>query len=408
MATSERRVLHAIEKFGVVSETFLFDRVVHLDRLGWRAWVTSGHAHNRDIFDFPPDERLVITPRRTFARKVIARARRGGRKPAPLPWPLDAAIARARPELLHAHFGWVAQAVLPAARRHGLPLVAGFHGYDTTVWPRYGLPGVAPPGEDPYRDLFDDAAAILATSNFLARRLRTIGCEREIAVVPSGTDLGVFRYRGPREGDARGRLLFVGRLVAYKGLDVLLRALPTVVGRVDGVTLDVIGEGPERGPCERLVARLGLGRLVTFHGARRRPDVVRALEASDVLVLPSRTSKRGQAEALGNVLKEAQAVGLAVVATDHGGIPETVAPRYRHELVAENDHAALAARLLTVLGMGEEATARAREAREWVEREFAWETVAPQLASVYERVAGGVGLTAAATTGTGHRARMCE
>jgi glycosyltransferase involved in cell wall biosynthesis len=384
------RVLHAIENFGFVSETFLFDRVVHLDRLGWQAWVTSVHARNRDVFDFPPDERLVVTPRRTFARRVLARARRGGRRPPPLPWPLDAAIARARPDVLHAHFGWVARTVLPAARRHGVPLVAGFHGYDVTVWPRYGLPaGENPPGDDPYADLFADAAAILATSHFLARRLRAIGCEREVVVVPSGTDLDVFRYRGPRPIDGRRRLLFVGRLVAYKALDVLLRALPAVVGRIDGVTLDVIGEGPERGPCERLAARLGLGRHVRFHGARSRPDVVRALEASDVLVLPSRTSQLGQAEALGNVLKEAQAIGLAVVATDHGGIPETIPPRFRHELVPENDDAALAARLVAVLGGGEDAAARAREARAWIEREFAWEHIAPQLAAVYERVGRG-------------------
>jgi glycosyltransferase involved in cell wall biosynthesis len=292
---------------------------------------------------------------------------------------------------VHAHFGWTAAEVLPVVKRAGLPLVAGFHGYDLTVFPVHGSVDIAteshPPRRwhRPYRRLLRELDRAVVVSSFLEQRLRSLGYEGPVDVVPTGITLGDFPFRGPRpEPAGERRLIFVGRQVPYKGLDVLLRALVQVAGSQPEVRLDVVGDGPCRPRYEALAAELGVSRLVRFHGALPRPGVVRALQEADVLVAPSRTVATGQAEGLSNVTKEAMAVGLQVVATANGGIPETIPPPHRDELVAEGDPAALAARIAEVLGEREGWPARARLGREWVEQGFDWARLAPRIAAVYE------------------------
>jgi glycosyltransferase involved in cell wall biosynthesis len=383
-----RRVLHALGKFGAPSETFLIDRMVELDRLGWEAWVCTPSVLEGEFFSFPPKQRLLLARRREFhylrARKLL-RLERGIDLTS---WWLERPIARARPALIHAHFGWAGRQALPAAIRHRLPLVVGFHGYDALVYPQFRFEAERsdpiPDGALVYRELFARASRVLAVSAFIERKLRELGCEREIAVIPSGIRLECFPYRGPRREDGEYRLLFIGRLLPYKALDVLLRALPIVLQTASETHLEIVGDGPAREESEALMSELGLGRRVTFHGEQPRSGVRAALERSDVLVAPSRTMPSGQAEALSNVVKEAMAVGLPVAATSNGGIPEATPPRYRHELVREGDHLALADRILALNAERARWGERTAEGRRWVEAEFDWKRVGRTLASVYE------------------------
>lgn len=383
-------MLHATWGFGGATETFVVDRMVELDRLGWEAWVGAKWIVDEPVLEFPPAGR-VLSPR---PRDRLARRLRRLGRPGPEWWWLERPIARARPALIHAYFGWTAREALGAAEHHGIPLLASFHGYDATVYPRYGFDALyeAPEPAMPagiYDDLFRRAGCVFATSDFIASKLRELGCKRQIDVVPSGIRLELFPFRGPRQDAAAGelRVLFVGRLVPYKGLDLAIEALAALAAGGSGApTLTVVGEGPARAECEALAESLGVAERVRFRGRRTRAGVLEALREADVLVLPSRTTPAGQAEGLGNVVKEALAVGLEVAVSDNGGLPETMPPNRRGELVPEGDAEALAARLEATVRRRGEWPRRAREGRGWVERAYDWRRLAPRIDDAYRRV----------------------
>jgi colanic acid/amylovoran biosynthesis glycosyltransferase len=381
-------VLHAVTGFGYASETFIYDRMRELDRLGWEAWVGAKWIVGDPLFDFPAPDRIISPrPRDNLMRRLNPVA--AGRKW----WWLQRPIRKSGPALIHAHFGWTAIEAVPAAERHGIPLVAGFHGYDATVFPHYGMDAdgagepTMPPGV--YDEVFEKAACIFATSNFIAATLRELGCPQDPVVVPSGIRLEYFPYRGPRGRDEEEelRIVFVGRLVPSKGLDVAIEAIAEI-GDDAPITLEIIGEGPMRAECEALAHSLGLEECVRFRGRQPREAVLAALEQADVLVMPSRITATGQAEGLGNVIKEALAVGLEVAATDNGGIPEAFPPERRGELVQEGDAIALAARLMEIRRARADWPERSLAGRRWVEEACDWKVVALKLDAAYRRVMG--------------------
>ncbi|MGE4157756.1 MAG: glycosyltransferase family 4 protein [Planctomycetota bacterium] len=110
------------------------------------------------------------------------------------------------------------------------------------------------------------------------------------------------------------RILFVGRLDKVKGVDVLLKALP----QIEGVGLDIVGEGPLRRELEFLAATLGVDSRVAFLGSRSNDDVLSLMARSAVLAVPSLE------EPYGVVILEALSVGCPVVASRVGGIPEII------------------------------------------------------------------------------------
>jgi glycosyltransferase involved in cell wall biosynthesis len=141
-------------------------------------------------------------------------------------------------------------------------------------------------------------------------------------------------------------VLFVGNLVAVKGVDVLLKAWSRlaaagVLGSED--RLAIVGDGPERGRLQAQAEALGLGPRVAFAGAVAFAEVPRWMAASDVLCLPSRS------EGTPNVVVEALASGVPVVATRVGGVPELVRQGENGLLVPPEDAPALAEALASAL-----------------------------------------------------------
>lgn len=133
-----------------------------------------------------------------------------------------------------------------------------------------------------------------------------------VAVIPFGCDVNLLQSPPALpEGSLPARngrpvVLFAGRLVAYKGVDVLLRALPGL-----DVTAWILGDGPERPRLERLAHRLGVQERVEFLGYRPRDQLRAAMHRASLLVFPSVS----RAEAFGVVQIEALASGLPVINT---------------------------------------------------------------------------------------------
>jgi glycosyltransferase involved in cell wall biosynthesis len=372
------RVANVIHHFGGLSESFIPDGLEQLERIDCQGWILTMSVKNRDVYPFPPDERILVARRPSTLRRLHDRARGypGTERFASLLEPRSRGLGF---DLVHAHFGWSGRSGGAVARRLDVPFVVTFHGTDATV----GLAEAASRrGARGNRDLFDSLDTAFCVSRFIEGKLRRHGYEGRVDIVPAGVRLERFAFRPEEPPEEPFRVVQLGRLVYQKGLDLLLTALPRIAREVPAVHLDVVGQGPSRADFERLAARLGVADRVTFHGPVL--SVIPYLERGHVLVAPSREMPSGAAEGSPVVTKEAQAVGISVVATDTGGMAETFPPEHRADLVPGDDPDALAERVIRLASDRDARRVRTEVARAWIEREFDAGVLARRTLALYE------------------------
>ncbi|MXN46298.1 glycosyltransferase [Shinella kummerowiae] len=164
---------------------------------------------------------------------------------------------------------------------------------------------------DPWlRASFRNADCVLGIADYVKEILAGVPLKDFQVMSETGLDALPERIdRSGRQGPVR--LLFVGRLVRTKGVRDLIRALPLVSDLP--VELDIVGEGPERAPCEALVASLGLEARVRMHGWQSKEKVGAFYRAADIFTFPS------YREPGGNVALEAMGYSLPLIVVDRGG-----------------------------------------------------------------------------------------
>lgn len=165
-----------------------------------------------------------------------------------------------------------------------------------------------------------------------------------VDLVYHGLDLGRFPAppeRALRVADAPLRLMSVGRLVEKKGYDRLLEALALLPDTLDW-RLTHIGKGELREALQARATALGLSDRITWRGACDQPEVIAAMRAADLFVLPSRLAADGDRDGLPNVLMEAASQKLPILSTPVSAIPEFIDDGV-HGLLREDDPATLAA-----------------------------------------------------------------
>ena len=277
----------------------------------------------------------------------------------------DGLIRSSGATVVHAHFGTSAVDVLPVARRHGLPLVVTFHGYDVTSEARR-----TDPAGERYRsrlhEVFAYADTLIAVSDYVADRLASLGApEGKIRVQFIGLPT---TGPEPRPRSARRGIVFVGRLVEHKGVADLLHAVAALPSELRSVPVTIVGDGPLRSSLEDMAATEGLD--VTWRGFIPPAEVTAALRENAIFCAPSVRSVAGDAEAFGMVYLEAALQGLPVVAYAVGGVPEAVAQDVTGLLAPERDVTALSGHLHTLLTNPDLASALGSRGRERVRRDF--------------------------------------
>jgi glycosyltransferase involved in cell wall biosynthesis len=172
----------------------------------------------------------------------------------------------------------------------------------------------------------------------------------------------------------------VGRQSPEKGFDQLVESARLLVRESDSVGIVLIGDGPDRRMLEERVRAAGLTRHVVFAGFRT--DIDRLLPGADILAQASFT------EGLPNVVLEACAAGIPVVATNVGGTCEIIDEGVSGLLVPAGDPAALAARLLDLVRSTQRRRAMGSRGRELARARFSFAQQAREYADLYEAVAG--------------------
>ncbi len=292
----------------------------------------------------------------------------------------------AHADVVHAHCG-EDLAVVPiaatAARRHGVPLVLTVH---LSLGHTLDRPGARTAvlrhlGARIERLGTDLADAVIVLTPRSARVMLDAGVDAErLHVIPSGVEQRLFD--GADDGDALAgvphpRVVFVGRLAQQKGVTHLVDAAARL--RTPGVSVTLVGDGPDRAALERQAAGLGVADRVRFLGFRAHDEVPAVLAATDVLVLPS------VYEELGSVLLEGLQAGVPIVASDTGGIPDALGDA--GVLVPPRDPDALADALDALLAdparrLRLSALARERAAG------YDWNVLGERVLGVYRAAAG--------------------
>jgi colanic acid/amylovoran biosynthesis glycosyltransferase len=289
---------------------------------------------------------------------------------------------RARYDIIHCQFGVYGALALRLKEIGALDgrLVVSFRGYDATKY--------LSNHPHAYDELFRRADLVLPVSGALGSRLVSAGCDRaKIEVHHSGIECDKFIFTERRMGKGEPvKLLSVARLTEKKGMEYAVRAVALLVEAGYSLTYQIVGEGPLRLMLQELIRELGVSAHVQLLGWRDHKDVMALLEQAQVLLAPSVTSADGDEEGIPNAIKEAMAVGVLVLSTWHGGIPELVEDGVSGVLVGQRDATALAQGLRRILDRPEQWSSMGRAARRRVESEFDIQRLNDELLALYNRV----------------------
>jgi glycosyltransferase involved in cell wall biosynthesis len=231
------------------------------------------------------------------------------------------------------------------------------------------------------RRMIRAASAIIAGSRHTASEFAA--ARNRLTLIPeNGIDPARFSMRADQPGTLPIRCAFVGRLVPYKGPDMLIEAAEPFL-RDGSMVLDMLGDGPLMPALQEMVSARGLTHAVTLHGWIDHKDLQALLSRSQLLTFPS------VREFGGGVVLEAMALGVVPVIADYAGPGELVTPGTgikvpmgsRAEVIAgfRKALAALIAAPQTIPALAAAALAR-------VEQHFTWDRKARQIGKIYDWV----------------------
>jgi len=342
----------------------------------------------------PPEDLMVYTPSWPGAAEYdAAQTFEVVRHPTSLMLPVRAVARRAK-ELIRAHqaeavwFGAAAPLALlaPTLRRAGIArVVASTHGHEVG-W------SMLPVARSALHSIGKQVDVLTYVSAYARGRIAAaLGPLAVLEYLPAGVDADVFcpdPFGGKRVRAALGLgespvVVCISRLVARKGQDMLIAALPAIRRRVPGAVLLIVGDGPHSRSLQHRAQSLGVAEHVVFTGAVPWLELPAHYAAGDVFAMPCRTRGGGlDVEGLGIVFLEASAMELPVVAGDSGGAPEAVLSGESGVVVAGTDVPAIAAAVAGLLLDRERSRRLGVAGRKWVTSRWSWQSSAGRLSEL--------------------------
>ena len=306
---------------------------------------------------------------------------RSGRKASYLfyPWELGRAVWDFKPHIIHVeqevYSLTTVQVALAAKLSRAVLVVFGWENVDRKL--HYGLT-IA-------RNAVISLTDLMICGNVAGGELlRRYGYRGRIEVMPQlGVAPKVFHPRRPVKAGTDLTVGYMGRLVPEKGLDVLLTAVSSLAKKGFRLRCLICGSGPCREPLESLAEDLGISDLIDWNEAVSREKVPDIMEKIDIFVLPS-VSVEWWEEQFGLVIPQAMAMGIPVVGSQSGAIPEVIG---RDDTIfPEGDQKALAGILKTLILSEEKRRELSEYGIERVKANYTFERIAEQLSEIYESI----------------------
>ena len=232
--------------------------------------------------------------------------------------------------------------------------VPGFRPYDFKKFHRLGAPFI--------RLVWNQAAAVVANSEGLKKLALKFYDRVPIQVIPNGIDLEYFKPN-VRNGKIP-QVLFTGRVVYQKGLDLLIQALSEIMS-IEW-ELSIIGDGSFKNQLHQLVELHGMVSRVRFHGWCKQEELLPILARAHIFVNPSRH------EGMPNAVLEAMASGLPIIATKIAGNEDLVVDGKNGYLVESENVNELKEAIKTLLTNKPMRIKMGQESRALVENKFSW------------------------------------
>lgn len=408
------RVAFVVAKFPVLSETFILNQIVGSIERGLTVDIYAiEDSTNIDTTKVHPDvEKYNLLSRTHYVPRIpsnlLVRALKGvalsvGFYQDPLLWlrSLNAIaygsqamslrllyqakflVGKKPYDIIHCQFGTIALAMMVLRDLGAIQgkLVTSFRGYDISEV-------IQQQGEEVYNELFETGDFFLTNCDYFKNRLLKLGCdESKTFVLGSGIDCSKFTY-SPRTFPADGvvRIATTGRLVEKKGIEYCIRAVAKLAKTNKNIEYNIIGDGPLKAQLQLLIDESGIGAQVKILGWKKQQEIVEILAQSSIFMATSVTAADGNQDAPVNTLKEAMAMGMPVIGTLHGGIPELIEDGVSGFLVPERDVDALAYKLSWLIEHPQSWLSMGQTGRAYVEKHYDANQLNDRLVEVYEQV----------------------
>lgn len=318
-------------------------------------------------------------------RRPAAFAKSKYLKAVPLVTTLIQIMVREKPQVVQLSFAGEGYLGLWLRRCFKLPFVIYAHGNEILTGMQWN--------PERYRIALQQAYRVLANSKFTAKLVKKAGVDPDrIEIVYPGCDVNFFRPLQPKENLRRKLLgnryrnrviLTVGNLVARKGHDMVIRAIPKLRESVPDVTYLIIGDGPYRIHLEKIAMDIGVQDCIIFAGQVPDESLPDIYALSEVFVMPSREELgKCDVEGFGLVFLEANACAKPVVGGRSGGIPEAIVDGVTGLLVNPHDPEDIANALKRLLIDRNFAIRLGQQGRDRAARDFNWAVIVDRVQGI--------------------------
>jgi colanic acid/amylovoran biosynthesis glycosyltransferase len=238
-----------------------------------------------------------------------------------------------------AEYGPAGAEVMHACAKANIPLIVHFHGFDAyrnDCLNHYG-------GQ--YKELFQLASIIVVVSEDMKSQLLSLGCPKDkLELITYGIDADIF---SPSDATVeRENFIAVGRFVPKKSPESTIRAFAKVVEKHPDARLTFIGDGDLMNSTVDLTKTLNLENCIEFKGVLKPTEVIAELQKHAIFVQHSTRTDENDSEGTPLSILEAASTGLAIVSTNHAGIPDVIENGKSGYLVDEGDIDGMAARMI--------------------------------------------------------------
>lgn len=243
-------------------------------------------------------------------------------------------------KLIHTHFANMGGIARRLSKMLGLPYTLTAHAFDIYV----------NTDANELRKVVDDAESVVTISEYNKNYLMNeIGVINRIDVIRCGIEPNKFDPQRKSKADGRLRILTVSRLVEKKGIEYLIKSIPTIIKEIPDLEFIIVGSGPLNNSLQQLVNHLNIDSYLKFKGDVSDSELFKYYNHADIFVLPCLIAENGDRDGIPVSMMEAMAMEIPLVSTNVSGIPELVKDGVSGIIVPPKDEEAISEALIKLL-----------------------------------------------------------